>query len=476
MAGGSVGSDGFDTSTKRTAAFAAAVVVSMSALLCGAPASVADPYGDDDGGSSYSDGGSDGGGMDVGEPSGGGMDVGEPSGGGMHVDEPSGGGMDVNEPPGGGMDHGEPSGGGMDHGEPTGGGMDSGQSGGGMDTGQPGGGMDTGQSGGGMDTGQPGGGMHTGEPSGGGMHTGEPSGGGMHTGEPSGGGMSQAPPKDVATANSAAVVAATTSEATSEQVSSYESSIESIFTSSTYSNSTTLSSPVTSWNSKWISYDRFYRPVFTNPYPSPLQVVYDYGGRPQTFTVPPLQRAVVEAPKSGVYSFTGVTRPASGPPSTVSVGSFSGGGFKPAPGQAPPQKPTRPKGVKNALVRVSYASGKSEPFRVKLLDDLGNDAAMNGAQKVLLDGEIPAWGQWVKSVNGEQMFEITETQLMPGVKPPGQDPLPGYKIQLTASESSWFDRNKTLVVGVAAGSGLLALAAVALLLIRRRGGGEAESG
>jgi hypothetical protein len=456
MAGGSVGSDGFDTSTKRTAAFAAAVVVSMSALLCGAPASVADPYGDDDGGSSYSDGGSDGGGMDVGEPSGGGMDVGEPSGGGMHVDEPSGGGMDVNEPPGGGMDHGEPSGGGMDHGEPSGGGMDTGQPGGGMDTGQPGGGMDTGQSGGGMDTGQPG--------------------GGMHTGEPSGGGMSQAPPKDVATANSAAVVAATTSEATSEQVSSYESSIESIFTSSTYSNSTTLSSPVTSWNSKWISYDRFYRPVFTNPYPSPLQVVYDYGGRPQTFTVPPLQRAVVEAPKSGVYSFTGVTRPASGPPSTVSVGSFSGGGFKPAPGQAPPQKPTRPKGVKNALVRVSYASGKSEPFRVKLLDDLGNDAAMNGAQKVLLDGEIPAWGQWVKSVNGEQMFEITETQLMPGVKPPGQDPLPGYKIQLTASESSWFDRNKTLVVGVAAGSGLLALAAVALLLIRRRGGGEAESG
>jgi hypothetical protein len=248
-----------------------------------------------------------------------------------------------------------------------------------------------------------------------------------------------------------------------------------MFTNSTYSTGMTLSSPVTGWNSRWLSYDRFYRPVFTNPYPSPLQVVYDYGGRPQTFTVPPLQRAVADVPQSGVYSFTGVTRPASGPPSTVSVGSFSGGGFKPAPGQAPPQKPARPKGFKNVLVRVSYASGKSEPFRVRSLDDLGKDPAMNGAQKVLLDGEIPAWGQWVKATNGEQMFEITETQLMPGVKPPGQDPLPGYKVQLTASETSWFDRNKTLVLGVAVGSGVLALAAVALILVRRRGGG-AEAG
>ena len=66
---------------------------------------------------------------------------------------------------------------------------------------------------------------------------------------------------------------------------------------------------------------------------------------------------------------------------------------------------------------------------------------------------------------------------MPGIKPPGQDPLPGYKIQLVSAESStsWFDRNKSLVLGVAAGSGVLALIAVALLVVRRRGG-DASSG
>ncbi|HPY23703.1 MAG TPA: hypothetical protein PLK19_05210, partial [Mycobacterium sp.] len=332
-----------------------------------------------------------------------------------------------------------------------------------------------------------------GEPSGGGMGEGEPSGGGMGEGEPSGGGgmagsesegggmlqpsLSEASTEDVATASSAEVVAVTTTEATTEEISSYQSVIESTFTSSTYSTGTTLSSPVRAWNSKWIGYDRFYRPVFTNPYPSPLQVVYDYGGRPQTFTIPPLQRAAIDVPNAGVYSFTGVTRPASGPPTNVSVGSFSGGGFQPAPGQAPPQKPTGPKPKKNALVQVSYAGGKSEPFRVRSLADLGKDAAMNGAEKVLLDGEIPAWGQWAKSPKGEQMFEITETQLMPGIKPPGQDPLPGYKIQLVSAESStsWFDRNKSLVLGVAAGSGVLALIAVALLVVRRRGG-DASSG
>ena len=410
-------SHGVAKSPRRPVALAAAVAVSLSALLAGAPISVADPYEDDDGGSSYSSDEGSGGGMDGGESYGGGMDEGEPSGGGMGEGEPSGGGMDEGEPSGGGMGEGEPSGGG-------------------------------------------------------GMAGSESEGGGML--QPS---LSEASTEDVATASSAEVVAVTTTEATTEEISSYQSVIESTFTSSTYSTGTTLSSPVRAWNSKWIGYDRFYRPVFTNPYPSPLQVVYDYGGRPQTFTIPPLQRAAIDVPNAGVYSFTGVTRPASGPPTNVSVGSFSGGGFQPAPGQAPPQKPTGPKPKKNALVQVSYAGGKSEPFRVRSLADLGKDAAMNGAEKVLLDGEIPAWGQWAKSPKGEQMFEITETQLMPGIQPPGQDPLPGYKIQLVSAESStsWFDRNKSLVLGVAAGSGVLALIAVALLVVRRRGG-DASSG
>jgi len=445
---------------KRPAAFAAAVAVSLSALLAGAPVSSADPYEDDDGGgSSYS--------SDEGDYSGGGMQEEEPSGGGME-EEPSGGGMQEEEPSGGGMQEEEPSGGGMQE-EPSGGGMDAGESGGGMGEGEPsGGGMSTGESGGGgMDTGESGGGMSTGESGGGGMDTG---GGGMML--PS---ETQASPQDVAAASASQVVTATSTEFSSEEVSSYQSLIESTFTSSTYSTGSTLSSPIRAWNSKWISYDPFYRPVFTNPYSSPLQVVYDYGGRPQTFTVPPMQRAAVDVPQSGVYSFTSMTRPPSGPPANVSVGSFSGGGFQPAPGQAPPQKPTGPKPKKNALVQVSYAGGKSKPFRVKSLADLGKDPSMANAEKVLLDGEIPAWGQWEKSSKGEEMFEITETQLMPGVKPPGQDPLPGYKVQLVAAESSmsWFDRHKTLVLGVAAGSGVLALIAVALLVMRRRGGGAA---
>jgi len=105
------------------------------------------------------------------------------------------------------------------------------------------------------------------------------------------------------------------------------------------------------------------------------------------------------------------------------------------------------------------------------LNDLGKDVAVNGATKVLLDGEVPAWGQWVKAAKGEDMFQISETQLLPGVKPPAQDPLPGYKIKLVAaqqSSTSWLDRNNTLLIGVGAGAGVLALAAAGFVLTRRR--------
>lgn len=432
--------DRLDKWPGRSAAFAAAAAVTLSALFTGTPLSQAEPYGDDDdsGTSQSSDAG---GGME--EPSGGGME--EPSGGGMHNDEPVGGGMHTDEPSGGGM-------------EPSGGGMEA--PGAGINTEEP--------SGGGMH--EPGGGMNTEEPSLGAMHTDEPSdGGGMM--QPS---ESEAPAADVVTATAADVVSTSSETATSEEISSYRESIESSFTSSSSSTSSVLSSSVTQWNSRWLSYDPYYRPIFTNPYQIPLQVMYDYGGTPQLFTVPPLQRGVLDVPNSGVYSFTSMTRPATGPASNVSVGSFSGGGFKPAPGQAPPQKPAGLKTKKNALVQVKFASGTSDPFRVSLLNDLGKDAG-NDATKVLLDGEVPAWGQWIKSAKGEDMFQITETQLLPGVKPPAQDPLPGYKIKLAASEhstSSWFDENKTLLIGAGAGAGVLALAAVGFVFARRRRGAE----
>jgi hypothetical protein len=223
------------------------------------------------------------------------------------------------------------------------------------------------------------------------------------------------------------------------------------------------------WNSGWISYDRFYRPVFTNPYRTPLSVVYTSGGQPQVFTVPPLQRAAVNVPSTGVYNFTAMTRPDSGPATNLSVGSFSGGGFEPAPGQAPPQPPASLNTQKNVLVQVKFDRGTSAPFRVKTLTDLGADPVVNNTTKVLLDEEIPAWGQWSKTDKGEALFVINQTQTLPGINPPAQEPLPGYNVKLTAAENaSWIDKNKTLLISVAVGAGVLALAGVGFILLTRR--------
>jgi hypothetical protein len=416
------------TLRRRSVAFAAAIALSASALFGGVPVSVADPYGDDDGGSSYG-GGDEGGGAQ--EPAGGGVQ--EPPGGGM--DEAPGGGDhsgDAHEPSGGGDESGSPQ-------EPAGGGGEGG------DTQDPSGGA-------------------TQEPSGGGTHD-APGDGGMA--EPT---ELEASPQDVATANASRTEEVSSEVASSEEITTYRESIESTFTSSTLSTAMTLSSPVSLWNSSWISYDPYYRPLFINPYQSPLQVVYDYGGKPQVFTVQPLQRAAIDVPNSGVYNFTAMTRPASGPVSNVSVGSFSGGGYVPPAGQAPPQKPAALKTIKNALVQVKFTRGTSDPFRVGSLADLGKDPAVNGATKVLLDSEIPAWGDWSKNEKGEALFVITETALLPGINPPGQDPLPGYKVQLSASQQSesWFERNQTVLIGVAVGAGVLALAIVLFLLTRRR--------
>jgi hypothetical protein len=452
------------------------IAVSMSALFAGSPLSVAEPYGDDDGGSSYDSGAtndapagsgtrdqpSEGGNP---QPAGGGMQQ-EPSDGGMQEQPASGG---TQQEPSGGMTE-QPGSGGMP--QDPGAGMNTEPGGGGMNTEPGGGGMNTEPGGGGMNTEPGGGGGMNSEPGGGGMNT-QPGGGGMNT--ESGGGLAtssevKASPEDVATANKAPVVDVVSTTVSTEEVTTYYQSIESTFTSSTYSTSSTLTSPISRWNSNWVGYDRFYRPVFTNPYASPMQVVYDYGGRPQSFTIAPLQRAAIDVPTAGIYNFTSMTRPASGPPTNVSVGSFSGGGYQPAPGQTPPQKPAEPASIKNALVRVKFTQGASDPFRVTSLTDLGKDPSLNNATKVLLDGEVPAWGEWSKNDNGEAMFDITETQLMPGIRPPAQEPLPGYKVKLAATSeaSSWVDRNKTAVVVGGALAGAFALIGVGLVALRRR--------
>ncbi|MBU3749021.1 MAG: hypothetical protein FGM52_00975 [Mycobacterium sp.] len=279
-----------------------------------------------------------------------------------------------------------------------------------------------------------------------------------------------APAGDVAAATKSDPIQTSATTASSEQVSSYAQSIESTFSASSLSMGLTLSTPITQWNPGWISYSGYYQPIFANPYSTPMQVIYDYGGQAQTFTIPARQQVALDVPQPGVYSFTAKTGSASGPPSTVSVGSFSGGGYKPAPGQPAPPKPAVVKGQENVLVRVKFARGASEPFRVRSLTDLGTDPRVNGATKVLLDEEIPAWGQWTKSSNGEALFEITETQTTPGLQPPSQGPLPGYEVQLTAASGqnqSWLSRNAGLVVGAAVGAGVLGLVAVRLFAKRR---------
>ena len=125
---------------------------------------------------------------------------------------------------------------------------------------------------------------------------------------------------------------------------------------------------------------------------------------------------------------------------------------------------------------MKFASGTSEPFRVSLLNDLPVRTRPSAAPpRCCWTAKVPAWGQWIKSGKGRDMFQITETQLLPGVKPPAQDPLPGYKIKLAAaqhSDTSWLDRNKTLLIGAGAGAGVLALAAIGFVLARRRRGAE----
>lgn len=150
----------------------------------------------------------------------------------------------------------------------------------------------------------------------------------------------EAPQQDFDEAHNADAVDVDDPSAASEaEVTELTESLESFTSSETTTTSSTWTSQVSQWNSRWTGYDRWYRPVFTNPYSTPLQIIYPYGNTTRTFTVPPLQRAVLTAPTPGVYSFTAVNRDQSGKPVKVSTGSFSGGGYRPGPGQPPPPKP-----------------------------------------------------------------------------------------------------------------------------------------
>jgi hypothetical protein len=228
---------------------------------------------------------------------------------------------------------------------------------------------------------------------------------------------------------------------------------------------------VKQWQPDWIQYDQFYRPVIFNPYPNPLQVIYNYGGVPRVLMIPPLGSIVTEAATAGAYNFTAMLLNGAGIPSNVAVGNFFGGGYEPKPGQPPPPPPPPVKRYDDVPVVVKYADAQYKPIRVQKIVDVGDDPAV-GERKVLLDGVTPAWGQWVESPSGEQTFEVHKTQQFPGMEEPQEGPLPGdYQLQLVSDEeATGMSTRDMFLIGLAAVVALLGAGAIGLTVFlgRRR--------
>jgi hypothetical protein len=230
-------------------------------------------------------------------------------------------------------------------------------------------------------------------------------------------------PDDLAVAQDAEPVVTDPAPAQEGDVEQMTELVTEEMTSETTSSVDEWNHEVTEWDSSWVSYDAYNRPVILNPYDSPMQLFYTYDNAPRIVTVPALQSVALDAPTSGVYPFTSVVKSPSGPIKQVSVGSFN----VPQPGQ----KPAPPAALNNVLVKLNFPGATSQPFRVKTLADLGDDSAM-GARRVLIDGVVSAWGQWSKSPNGEQQFEITKTLQLPGLATPSEAPLPGYNVAMVS--------------------------------------------
>jgi hypothetical protein len=237
--------------------------------------------------------------------------------------------------------------------------------------------------------------------------------------------------------------------------------------------SSSSSLQVTQWSSSWVRYSQYYQPLIANPFPVPIQLAYTYANLPYILTIPPLAQSLLNVPQPGVYSFTALVPNESGGVANVSVGSFSGGGYVPKPGQPPPPKPAALVTYDNVLVRFNLAGVQYEPVVVKKVVDLGDDAK-TGTRKVLLDAETPAWGTWGRTSSGQREFTVTSTQSLPGLTAPASSAPPGYKLTV-ASASAPSSATSTLT-WVALGLGVLAVLAVVAVVVlvrRRRSPGEA---
>ena len=193
---------------------------------------------------------------------------------------------------------------------------------------------------------------------------------------------------------------------------------------------------VLQWQPDWVQYDKYYRPLIFNPYPEPLQLVYDVDGVPRLVLIPPFGRMVTEVRDPGSYNFTALRLNAFGVPIDYAVGNFFGGGYFPGPGLPPPPPPPPVRTLTDVPVQVKYASATYRPIVVRKIVDVGPDPTQGGAHKVLLDGVTPAWGEWKQNEQGVPQFEVNQTQSFPGMEAPAQGPLPGnYDLQLVSDST-----------------------------------------
>ena len=232
------------------------------------------------------------------------------------------------------------------------------------------------------------------------------------------------------------------------------------------------------WRPDWVQYDDYYRPIILNPYHERVRIVYIYDNRPRIVWIPPLARIILEVAQFAAYSFTAVVETAANIVNAavdtavnVAVGSFFGGGYFPGIGLPLPPPPPPVLRYDNVPVLVNYSNARYEPFRVRRIVDVGDDARF-GERKVLLDGATPAWGVWTQTPSGERQFEVHKTQQYPGLDDPQEAPLPGdYQLRLAADESSSGLSGRDIFLYVAAGVTValgFGAIALALLLGRRR--------
>jgi hypothetical protein len=208
---------------------------------------------------------------------------------------------------------------------------------------------------------------------------------------------------------------------------------------------------VLQWQPDWVQYDKYYRPMLTNPFDQPLQIVYMVGGVPRLLLIPPLGRIVTEVRDLGSFNFTAMRLDPFGVPIDTSVGNFFGGGYFPGPGLPPPPPPPPVRTLTDVPVQVKYTDATYRPIVVRKIVDVGPDPTQGGAHKVLLDGVTPAWGEWKQNEQGVPQFEINQTQSFPGMEEPAQGPLPGnYDMQLVSDSSPTGMSGKDITMIVAA--------------------------